>query len=213
VGFYLPSITALLFGGTPQEGALYAILGAIVFNIFGIVGGTTQSFLTHRLGIWRLAFIGYCIAAASLLVVGLTNESIPTYLAALLIGTFIFGHSFGPGSQGMTMATLSYPTQFRGVGSGWGQTMVRVGSILGFYAFPLVLAAVGLAKTLLFLTIVPVIGLIALLLIRWEPIGQDVEEMPESEAVALAAQSGVGPGQASGGEPEPSNVQDREEPT
>src|SRR5215212_1726524 len=213
VGFYLPSITALLFGGTPQDGALYAILGAIVFNIFGIVGGTTQSFLTHRLGIWRLAFIGYCIAAASLLMVGLTNESIPTYLAALLIGTFIFGHSFGPGSQGMTMATLSYPTQFRGVGSGWGQTMVRVGSILGFYAFPLVLAAVGLAQTLLFLTIVPVIGLIALLLIRWEPIGQDVEEMPESEAVALAAQSGVGPGQASGGEPEPSNVQDREEPT
>src|SRR5919202_910665 len=34
VGFYLPSITALLFGGTPQEGALYGILGAIVFNIF-----------------------------------------------------------------------------------------------------------------------------------------------------------------------------------
>ena len=194
VGFYLPSITALLFGGTPQEGALYAILGAIVFNIFGIVGGTTQSFLTHRLGIWRLAFIGYCIAAASLLVVGLTSESIPTYFAALLIGTFIFGHSFGPGSQGMTMATLSYPTQFRGVGSGWGQTMVRVGSILGFYVFPLVLAAVGLANTLLFLTIVPVIGLIALLLIRWEPIGKDIEELPESEAAALASQSDMGPG-------------------
>jgi MFS transporter, putative metabolite transport protein len=211
VGFYLPSITALLFGGTPQEGALYGILGAIVFNIFGIVGGTTQSFLTHRLGIWRLAFIGYCIAAASLLVVGLTSESIPTYLAALLIGTFIFGHSFGPGSQGMTMATLSYPTQFRGVGSGWGQTMVRVGSILGFYVFPLVLAAVGLAKTLLFLTIVPVIGLIALLLIRWEPIGQDVEVMLEPEAAALAAQSETGPDQARGGDPESSNVQDREE--
>jgi hypothetical protein len=93
----------------------------------------------------------------------------------------------------MTMATLSYPTQFRGVGSGWGQTMVRVGSILGFYVFPLVLAAVGLAKTLLFLTIVPVVGLIGLLLIRWEPIGQDVEEMPEPEAAALAAQSDTGP--------------------
>ena len=92
-----------------------------MFNIFSIVGGSTQSFLTHRLGIWRLAFVGYCIAAVSLLVVGLANESIPTYPAALLIGGFIFGHSFGPGSQGMTMATLSYPTQFRGVGSGWGR--------------------------------------------------------------------------------------------
>jgi hypothetical protein len=89
--------------------------------------------------------------------------------------------------------------------------MVRVGSILGFYAFPLVLAAVGLGTTLLFLTIVPVIGLIALLLIRWEPIGQDVEEMPEPEAAALAAQSDMSPGQASGRESESSNGQDREE--
>jgi MFS transporter, putative metabolite transport protein len=146
-------------------------------------------------------------------VVGLTNESIPTLLAALLIGIFIFGHSFGPGSQGMTMATLSYPTQFRGVGSGWGQTMVRVGSILGFYVFPLVLAAVGLTRTLLFLTIVPVIGLVALLLIRWEPIGQDVEEIPEPEAATLAAQSDAGPSPASGGEPESSSVQDKEKPS
>ena len=110
VGFYLPSITALIFG----KGALYGILGAIVFNIFGIVGGLTQSSLTQRLGIWRLAFIGYCIAAASLFVVGLTGDIISAYLGSLLIGVFIFGHSFGPGSQGMTMASLSYRTLFRG---------------------------------------------------------------------------------------------------
>ncbi len=185
VGFYLPSITALIFG----KGILFAILGAIVFNIFGIVGGLSQSFLTQRLGIWKLAFIGYCIAAASLLVVGLTRDNIPAYLGALLIGFFIFGHSFGPGSQGMTMATLSYPTEFRGIGSGWGQSMVRVGSILGFYVFPLVLATAGLTHTLLYLTAIPLIGLVALLFIRWDPIGQDVEQMPETEAEALAVQS------------------------
>ena len=185
VGFYLPSITALIFG----KGILFAIFGAIVFNIFGIVGGLSQSFLTQRLGIWKLAFIGYCIAAASLLLVGLTRDSIPAYLGALLIGFFIFGHSFGPGSQGMTMATLSYPTEFRGIGSGWGQSMVRVGSILGFYVFPLVLATAGLTHTLLYLTAIPLIGLTALLLIRWDPIGQDVEQMPETEAEVLAAQN------------------------
>ena len=185
VGFYLPSITALIFG----KGILFAILGAIVFNIFGIVGGLSQSFLTQRLGIWKLAFIGYCVAAASLLLVGLTRDSIPAYLGALLIGFFIFGHSFGPGSQGMTMATLSYPTEFRGIGSGWGQSMVRVGSILGFYVFPLVLATSGLTHTLLYLTAVPLIGLVALLFIRWDPIGQDVEQMPGTEAEALAVQN------------------------
>jgi MFS transporter, putative metabolite transport protein len=211
VGFYLPSITALLFGGSPQEGAVYGILGAIVFNIFGIVGGTTQSFLTHRLGIWRLAFIGYCIAAISLFVVGLIGESIPAYLGALLIGVFIFGHSFGPGSQGMTMATLSYPTQFRGIGSGWGQTMVRVGSILGFYMFPLVLATAGLSRTLLYLTAVPLVGLMALLLIRWDPIGRDIEQIPEPEAAAFTVQGGESPSPASGVESESGSLADKEE--
>ena len=92
-----------------------------------------------------------------------------------------------------------------------GQTMLRVGSILGFYVFPLVLAAVGLAKTLLFLTIVPAIGLIALLPIRWEPIGQDVEEMPETEAVA-AVLSGEDPSPPSGGEADSPSLEDKEEP-
>jgi hypothetical protein len=89
--------------------------------------------------------------------------------------------------------------------------MVRVGSILGFYMFPLVLATAGLSRTLLYLTAVPLVGLIALLLIRWEPIGQDIEQMPEPEAAALAAQSDAGSSQASGGEPESSRVEDKEE--
>lgn len=183
VGFYLPTIAVLIFG----EGALFAVLGAIVLNLFGIVGGGTQVFLTQRLGVWKLAVIGYCIAAASLIIVGITRDSIPAYAGALLIGLFIFGHSFGPGSQGKTMAALSYPTNLRGTGTGWAETMSRVGSILGFYVFPLVLAAAGLYNTLLYLAIVPIIGLTALLLIRWEPVGKDVEETQEPTAQAAVS--------------------------
>lgn len=208
VGFYLPSITVLVFGGG-KDAVLYAILGAIVFNIFGIAGGFTQSFFTQRLGIWKLAFIGYCIAASSLILVGLTGDAIPTYLGALLIGAFIFGHSFGPGSQGMTMATLSYPTQYRGLGSGWGQTMVRMGSILGFYVFPLVLAAAGLTRTLLFLAIVPTIGLIGLLLIRWDPIGQEIEDTAEPEVAAAQATANTSSDNV--GEPSPRSAETRED--
>lgn len=49
------------------------------------------------------------------------------YLSALLIGILIFGHSFGPGSQGKTMAALPYPTEFRGTGMGWTEAMPRLG--------------------------------------------------------------------------------------
>lgn len=185
VGFYLPTIAALLFG----EGALYAVIGAMVLNVFGIVGGGTQVFLTQKLGVWKLAVIGYSIAAASLIIVGITRESVPAYVGALLIGLFIFGHSFGPGSQGKTMAALSYPTNLRGTGTGWAETMSRVGSILGFYVFPLVLASAGLSRTLLYLAIVPIVGLAALLLIRWEPVGKDVEETQTTPVEAATSSS------------------------
>lgn len=106
------------------------------------------------------------------------------YLAALLIGALIFGHAFGPGAQGKTMAALSYPTAFRGAGMGWSESMSRVGTIIGFYLFPVVLAAVGLGQTMLYLTIVPLLGLLALALIRWEPIGKDVETTESQEETA-----------------------------
>lgn len=85
------------------------------------------------------------------------------------------------------MAALSYPTNIRATGTGWAETMSRVGTILGFYVFPLVLSVVGLSYTLLLLAAVPLTGLLALLLIRWEPIGQDTEEVPGDSTLAAQA--------------------------
>jgi MFS transporter, putative metabolite transport protein len=124
----------------------------------------------------RLAAIGYVIVILSLLTIWFGGQQLPIYAVAMLICLFIFGHSFGPGAQGMTMAALSYPTRIRGTGSGWGQSMVRVGSILGFYFFPIVVAAVGLGSMMLYLAAVPLLGLIGVLSIHWEPVGQTIDE-------------------------------------
>lgn len=173
VGFYIPVIVSLILG----KGIVYTVLGTIAINIFGIVGGGTQPFFTRRLGVRGLAIIGCCVAAGSLILLGLIRDHVSVYLGAALVGVFILGHSFGPGSQGKTMAALSYPTEFRGVGTGMAEASSRVGTIFGFYVFPLVLAAVGLSHTLLILAVVPLVGLIALLSIKWEPVGQDVEDV------------------------------------
>jgi MFS transporter, putative metabolite transport protein len=172
VGFNLPTISTRLFG----TDFLYAIVGAVFFNIFGIIGGLTNSYATAAIGVRRLAAIGYVIVIASLLAIWFGGQQMSLHVVAALICLFIFGHSFGPGSQGMTMATLSYPTRIRGTGTGWAQGMLRVGSILGFYFFPLVVAAVGLSGMMLYLAAVPLLGLIAVLTIRWEPVGQAIDE-------------------------------------
>lgn len=182
VGFYVPTIVALLLG----EGVLFAIIGTIVINLFGVLGGTTQPFLTARWGLRKLAITGYSIVAACLLLLGIVGDSAPGVVAALLVGILIFGHSFGPGAQGKTMAALSYPTEMRGVGMGWAEGMSRIGTIVGFYVFPLIVAVAGLSTTMLVLMLIPLSGLLALGLIRWEPVGQDVET-PEAEGTVSTA--------------------------
>ena len=100
VGFYLPVIAALLFG----KEFLWVIVGSLVFNCFGIVGGTWQAYVVGKFGSRKLAITGYIIAFVCLLTVGLFKTHLSIYMQALLIGMFIFGHSFGPGAQGMSMA-------------------------------------------------------------------------------------------------------------
>lgn len=175
VGFYIPMIAALIFGAD----TLSILIATIVINLFGVLGGSTQPFLTHRLGLRKLAVIGYVIVAASLIALGVLGETSWIYAPALLVGLLIFGHSFGPGAQGKTMAALSYPTEIRGIGMGWAEGVSRVGTIVGFYAFPLILSSFGLSTPMLLLTLVPVAGLVALGAIRWEPVGQDVETTPD----------------------------------
>ena len=177
VMFYLPTISMLIFG----KGTIYGIIGTVVFNCCGILGGLFQSYLTGKVGIRKLAIIGYSIVCIALLTVGLLGKSLPTILVAILIGGFIFGHAFGPGAQCMTMATLSYPTELRGLGSGWGQAMLRVGSIIGAFVFPMVLALAGLEKTLLVVLIAPIIGLIAVSLIKWDPTNMNLDSDTETD--------------------------------
>lgn len=171
VGFYLPVIVGLIFG----LDVVSIVVGTILLNVFGLLGGGIQPFLTHRYGGRALTLVGSAICVVALIAVGLVDVESAPYLAAMLVGAFIFGHSFGPGSQGKTMATLSYPTDLRGTGTGWAEASSRVGSIIGFYVFPLVVAAVGLSYTMIILAIVPLIIFITVLVARWDPKNVDVE--------------------------------------
>jgi MFS family permease len=173
VGFYLPVILSAIFSGN----TLLAVLGTALVNVAGIAGGTWQALFTHKIGVRRLTIIGLIPCFILLVALGLLGKYLPIAVSTVLLGLFIFFHSSGPGSQGMTMATLSYPPNIRGVGTGFTQGMLRVGSILGFYALPLLKSYVGLYNTLLYLSIAPLISLIVVLLIKWEPVfaGESVD--------------------------------------
>ncbi len=176
VGFYIPTISLYLLG----EGMINSITGTILFNIFGILGGFAGAYASVKFGLRKVAIWGYMLVAASLLIIGIANDESSFIWSSVPLALFIFGHSFGPGAQGKTMATISYPTELRGLGTGFAEGASRIGSMLGFFLFPVSLAAFGLAKTFLFFSIVPIFGLICTLIIKWEPNGIDIEHESES---------------------------------
>jgi len=171
IGFYIPVISTFIFG----KGMEHSLTGTVIFNIFGIVGGFWGAYLSTKYGTRKLAIWGYVVVAVSLVVAGLTSGSLPAILSAIPIAAFILGHSTGPGAQGKTMAALSFPTSLRALGTGGAEAASRVGSIFGFFLFPILLASAGLSVTMIVLTVCPLVGLVACLMIKWEPNGKDIE--------------------------------------
>lgn len=189
LGFYLPTIIALLFGKNLNT----VLWASALFNAFGIVGAAINLATTNRLGLRRMCFIGYSGVILAMGSIGVFGHGAPATFTAVALIVFIGLHSYGQGSAGMSMSALSYPTAIRGVGAGFTQSVIRVGSICGFYFFPLVVAAYGLYNTTLLLMLVPIIGLIVTIIIKWEPVGKNVEEEETDLDIELAVSTGVVP--------------------
>ena len=68
-----------------------------------------------------------------------------------------------------------YPTILRAKGTAFVESVSRFGSMFGTFIFPIILANFGLNNTMLFLAAVPILGLIITTVIKWEPVGKDVE--------------------------------------
>jgi MFS family permease len=170
--FYLPVISQLIFGAT----LLNAILGGIIFSVLGLVGSSFQAWVCDRTGLRPLTIAGSVLALIALFGIALGQTTGNTVLQAVMVGMFMIGHTVGPGPQGMAYATLSFPTAIRATAIGWAQGMLRLGSIIGFLFFPLMLNSFGYAATFAGLAVVPVVILAASFVIRWEPIGVDVEQ-------------------------------------
>lgn len=176
VGFFLPFIVGTFLA----QDRLTTITVPLLFNFaFGVTGGFAGVRLMNRLKSRLLALSGFAVCLVALLLLGLLGApsgAAEGFMVGALLGIFVFFHSYGPGAQGMTMATLSYPTHLRGTGAGFGQAVLRIGSTISLLLFPILAAALG-TGVFYVVAIAPAVGLITLLLIKWEPIGYDVDTL------------------------------------
>jgi len=63
VGFYLPSISSVIFG----HDFVYAAIGTLVSTVAGVIGGLIAAAYVDKVGIRRLIITGYTIVTVSLL--------------------------------------------------------------------------------------------------------------------------------------------------
>lgn len=165
VGWYLPLISLTIFGESFEK----ATVGAMVFNAFGIVGGLLSAYFGRRLGLRLSSAAGFAGVFVALVAMGLTFEKVPTAVAFLLPVLFILCHAAGPGANGKSIAALSYSSDVRALGTGVTGMVGSFGSVVGLYVFPQIKDSLGLADTFLVLSIVPLLGLITCLVIKWDP--------------------------------------------
>lgn len=161
-----------------QQGPLTTIVAALALNlVFAFVGGLIGVRTAHSIGAWKMTVAGVALQFAALLGLALIGKpSGAAFVAAaiLLLGAYLFGQGFGPGSHSMTFASLSYPTSLRGVGVGFNQTLTRGASTVSLFLFPVLAAALG-TRVFWVIALAPLASLTALLLLRWEPSGYDVD--------------------------------------
>jgi MFS family permease len=174
VAFGLPVIISSFLA----QSMLTTILASLVLNLgFAFVGGVIAVRIVPKVGAWKLTVLGYVlqfIALIGLAMVGRPAATVEVVAAVTLLALFLLGQGIGPGSHSMTFASLSYPTSLRGVGVGFNQTLMRASSTLSLFLFPVLAAALS-TRVFWVIAIAPLCGLAALLAIRWEPSGYDVD--------------------------------------
>lgn len=165
IGWYLPLISATLFG----KDFVYATLGALVFNVFGIAGGFTSPLIARRLGLRRASAMGFAAVFAMLLILGLFHARMPLWACVVIPSLFILFHAGGPGANGKSLSSLSFRGELRASANGVVGALGSIGAALGLLVFPLFLERYGLEQTFLILAVVPLAASAICCAIRWDP--------------------------------------------
>lgn len=178
VGWYLPLISAALFG----KDFIYATLGALMFNVFGIFGGFLSPTIGRVFGLRIASAVGFAAVFVMLLILGLFSDKMPIWLAAIVPSLFILFHSSGPGANGKSLSSLSFRSELRAGANGVIGALGSIGAALGLLVFPLFREWYGLNHTFLILSAVPLIASIICFSIKWDPTRTAIN--PDNEAGA-----------------------------
>jgi AAHS family 4-hydroxybenzoate transporter-like MFS transporter len=120
---WLPSV--LRTAGLPLE---RAIIGTVLLNAGGIVGGLALGWLVDRRGPFGVLLVAFSLAAISVWAIGSVGAAVSgVLLIVFAAGFFVIGTQFCMNA----LAASFYPTSVRATGVGWALGVGRIGSVIG----------------------------------------------------------------------------------
>ena len=128
LAYFLVNWIPLLLADTGMEHR-QAIMGVVVLNLGGILGGFVIGRISDRKGPFKALAIAFFIGAVFVATVGLKIDSpVPTLLTLIFFaGCGVFGAQLNLSA----ITATYYPIAIRGTGIGWGMGMGRFGSVVG----------------------------------------------------------------------------------
>jgi len=115
-----------------------AILTALLGTIVVVLGATLGTFLVDRVGRRKLLIIPFWIMAIALVTV-IFEKSLPAPVIVVCFFSYLFAYGVASVLCGVYPMEL-FPTAIRTTGVGFASSVSRIGSAVGTFAFPLVLA-------------------------------------------------------------------------
>ncbi|NUT61867.1 MFS transporter [Herbaspirillum sp. C9C3] len=165
IGWYLPVLGMELFG----EDFSQAALGVLIFNVCGLAGGLLAPALARRLGLRQAAAWGFAMCCLVLLVLAGSWRQLAGWQALLLPSLFLLCHAAGPGANGKSLSSLSFPSELRARANGVMGSLGGASATLALFLFPLLQSALGTAACLLLVAALALLAALACCLIRWDP--------------------------------------------
>ena len=196
IGIFTPIIIATALSGSSPGGAgsdggassvvrdsLAGAEGAVMIDIFLIVGILVAIHFVDRLGSIRMQIIGFVgcaaglgIAAASEFVPHATMQSILVFAGFI---TFQFMTNAGPNSQTYLIAGEVFPTEVRGTGAGFAAASGKAGAAITAFLFPTLLDGFGQTPILIGLMVCSLAGAAVTSRFRIDTTGKNLEVVHE----------------------------------
>jgi len=157
-----------------------AAKGAVLVDIFLVVGILAAVLLTDKVGRIRLQVLGFVGCAVGLALAAMQAHTAEPARTLLLFGGFIvfnFMTNIGPNAQTYLLAGEVFPTNIRGKGAGFAAAFAKLGAVIAAFVFPVVLHDTGTDFLLAGLVFTSLLGALTTWWFRIETKGVNLEEI------------------------------------